>query len=201
MTAEIWFDFVCPWCYLGTRRWADATEGTVATRWRSFELGVDAPTTPGKPVTDLMRTDWGMTDAQADAAIARIHAAGTAAGLPLRTGEARPVNTRDAHRLVHLAAGHDAAPDVIEQVFAAYHVELRDIADHTVLSELATAAGLPEREVTALWQGTDHLDTVRSDEALGAEVGVRAVPSYRVDGRLVSGALSAEELRALVSPR
>ncbi len=201
MTVEIWFDFVCPWCYLDSRRWSDATAGTVPTRWRSFELGVDAPTTPGKPVSDLMRTEWGMSDAQADAALARIHGAGTAAGVPLRTGEARPVSTRDAHRLVHLAAGHDAAPDVIAQVFAAYHVELRDIADHAVLTDLATTAGLPEREVTALWQGTEHLEAVRTDEALGKEVGVTAVPSYRVDGRLVSGALSVDELRALVSPR
>lgn len=86
-------------------------------------------------------------------------------------------------------------------MFAAYHVELRDIADHAVLTDLATAAGLPERDVTALWQGTDHVEAVRTDEALGAELGVTAVPSYRVAGRLVSGALSVDELRALVSPR
>lgn len=201
MRAEIWFDFVCPWCYLGTRRWADATAGTVPTRWRSFELGVDGPTTPGRSVDELMRTEWGMTDTQADVAIARIQDAGAAAGIPLRTAEARPVNTRDAHRLVHLAAGHDAAPDLIEQVFAAYHVDLRDIASRAVLTDLATAAGLPAPEVSALWQGSDHIEAVRADEALGAAAGVTAVPSYRVDGRLVSGALSVDDLRELVSPR
>lgn len=65
MTAEIWFDFVCPWCYLGSRRWSDAPAGTVPTRWRSFELDADAPTTPGKPVSDLMRTEWGLTSSLA----------------------------------------------------------------------------------------------------------------------------------------
>ena len=48
MRVEIWSDVVCPWCYLGKRRFEhglDAFEhsGDVEVVYRSFELDPDAP--------------------------------------------------------------------------------------------------------------------------------------------------------------
>ena len=58
MQVEIWSDVVCPWCYLGKRRFEDALErfagrDGVEVVYRSFELdplaepGVTEPTLDG----------------------------------------------------------------------------------------------------------------------------------------------------------
>ena len=43
MQVEVWFDFVCPWCYIGKRRLEKAIAafdhaGEVEVIWRSFQL-------------------------------------------------------------------------------------------------------------------------------------------------------------------
>ena len=48
MNVEIWSDVVCPWCYIGKRRFERAVAsfghpGEVAVTYRSFELDPDAP--------------------------------------------------------------------------------------------------------------------------------------------------------------
>src|SRR4051794_30910291 len=51
LTVEIWSDVVCPWCYLGKRRFEEALErfehrDEVSVLWRSFELDPEAPIAP-----------------------------------------------------------------------------------------------------------------------------------------------------------
>ncbi len=49
MKVEIWSDVVCPWCYIGKRRFESALEGfdeEVEVVWRSFELDPGAPRHP-----------------------------------------------------------------------------------------------------------------------------------------------------------
>jgi len=61
MKVEIWSDVVCPWCYVGKRRFETALaqfehRADVDVRWRSFELDPDAPAVrEGDPVQGLGR--------------------------------------------------------------------------------------------------------------------------------------------------
>ena len=48
MKVEIWSDVVCPWCYIGKRRFERALEAfegrdDVEVEWRSFQLNPDQP--------------------------------------------------------------------------------------------------------------------------------------------------------------
>ena len=48
MNVEIWSDVVCPWCYIGKRRFERAVASfghpdEVTVTYRSFELDPDAP--------------------------------------------------------------------------------------------------------------------------------------------------------------
>ena len=48
MHVEIWSDVICPWCYIGKRRFEQALaqfeqRADVTITWRSFELDPDAP--------------------------------------------------------------------------------------------------------------------------------------------------------------
>jgi predicted DsbA family dithiol-disulfide isomerase len=105
---EIYADVLCPWCFIAKRRVSSAltqlADGSgVEVVWRSYELGPNLSRIPGPTAEEEMRDGswWG---GEAGARISRIRDLGAADGVELNLHLARPVNTFDAHRLVHLAA-------------------------------------------------------------------------------------------------
>ena len=70
MDVEIWSDVVCPWCYIGKRRFEHALAAfdhreDVKVTWRSFQLDPSAPaTSEGDPV-ERLAAKYGMSLAQA----------------------------------------------------------------------------------------------------------------------------------------
>src|ERR1700733_6948668 len=65
MQVEIWSDVVCPWCYLGKRRFEQGLAAfehrdEVEVVYRSFELDPTAPTDATEPTIDLLASKYGM---------------------------------------------------------------------------------------------------------------------------------------------
>ena len=110
MLVEIWSDVVCPWCYIGKRRFERALESfdhadEVEVVWRSFELDPSAPPRrEGDPAQRLARK-YGLSVDQARAAQERITGLAALEGLDYHLDRAAGGNSLDAHRLIHLAQG------------------------------------------------------------------------------------------------
>ncbi|GAA3067647.1 DsbA family oxidoreductase [Streptosporangium carneum] len=201
MRVEIYADVLCPWCYIGKRRLAAVLAEVVGRErlevvWRSYELSPGAGRVPGPTAAEAMAEWWGE---QASARISRIQALGAAEGLDLNLHVARPVNTFDAHRLCHLAAGRALADEMMERLLHAYHTEGLDVADQGVLERLGVEAGLNADEVRAVLTGDAYAEAVRADERRAAEQGVTGVPSVVIGGGPpVSGVQPPAELRRLL---
>lgn len=121
------------------------------------------------------------------------------AGLDYRLANARPVNSFDVHRLLHLGEHRGRGDALRERLMRAYTAEGADLGDRATLVVLATEAGLDASDVEALLAGDDFGDAVRADEALARRFGIRAVPSVVFDSRYAaSGALPVAELAALL---
>ncbi|MBE1561970.1 putative DsbA family dithiol-disulfide isomerase [Nonomuraea africana] len=173
-----------------------ADRDSVEIVWRSYELAPEEGRVPGPTAAGAMAGWWGD---QASARVARIQALGAAEGLELNLHLARPVNTFDAHRLCHLAAGRGRADQMMERLLHAYHTEGLNVADPQVLQRLGTEAGLDAAQVRAVLAGDDYAEEVRADRRRAAEHGVTGVPSLVIDGRPpVSGVQPAAELRRLL---
>jgi predicted DsbA family dithiol-disulfide isomerase len=59
MRVDIWADIVCPWCYIGERRFARGRAGfehhdEVDVVYRSFELDPSIPKGQATPVLDML---------------------------------------------------------------------------------------------------------------------------------------------------
>ncbi|WP_344395906.1 DsbA family protein [Actinomadura alba] len=102
---------------------------------------------------------------------------GAAEGLKLNLHKARPVNTFDAHRLLHLAAACGRADQMLEHLLGAYHTDGSDIADPYVLQRLGAEAGLDTGDVGALLSGDAYAGAVRADGEHAVEDGVTGVPA------------------------
>ena len=200
MQVEIWSDVVCPWCYLGKRRFERALESfghrdEVSVVYRSFELDPSAPAGVTTPTVERLASKYGMNPEQARDAQRQMEERAAAEGLEFRMGELRSGNTRDAHRLLHLAKAHGRQPELAERLHRAYFTEQASIFDHAALTELAVEAGLDRDEVTRVLASDEYGDAVDTDEAMAQALGATGVPLFVIDRRYgVSGAQPPEVL-------
>jgi predicted DsbA family dithiol-disulfide isomerase len=195
---DIWSDVVCPWCYIGKRRFERAVTnggGPVIARFRSFELNAGARPEADQTLAEMLSAKYGVSMERADAMNQRVTEVAATEGLEYQLDLARPANTFDAHRLIQLATSHGLQAEMVERLMAGYFTEGKRLGDHETLAELAAEVGLPENEVGDLLAGSHLSDEVREDEALAARLGINGVPFFVFDGRLgVSGAQPAEVL-------
>jgi predicted DsbA family dithiol-disulfide isomerase len=198
MNVEIWSDVVCPWCYLGKRRFERALASfdhrdEVTVTYRSFELDSRAPAQRTGTHAEHLARKYGMTIAQAERANQQMTQRAAADGLEFRLDRIRGGNTFDAHRLLHLAKAEGRQAELKEAFLAANFVEARNLADHAVLREIAVAAGLPADRVDAVLAGDEYGADVRADVDRARAYGATGVPFFVVDEKYgVSGAQPTE---------
>ena len=186
MRVDIWSDVVCPWCYVGKRRFEAALarfphRDDVEVRWRSFELDPRAPRLRSGDRIEHLSAKYRIDREQAEAMEQRITEAGREAGLDLRLAAARGGNSFDAHRLLHLAADHDRAAALKERFLQAHFAEGEPIGDPDVLRRLAVEVGLPSAEVDDVLAGDRYAEAVRADERHAQALGATAVPFFVID--------------------
>jgi len=199
MKVEIWSDVVCPWCYIGKRRFEAALAGfahrdEVELTWRSFELDPAAPASDPEPgsYTARLAAKYGRSTAEAQAMMDQMTSTAAEEGLDFRFDLARPGNTFDAHRLLHLALEHGAQDALKERLDRATFGEGLACSEHGALRALAVEVGLPAGEVDAVLASDRYTDAVRADEAQARAYGISGVPFFVVDGRYgISGAQPA----------
>ena len=198
MQVEIWSDVVCPWCYLGKRRFERALEAfshrdEVEVIYRSFELSPDAPAGETTPTVDRLAASYRMTREQAEDAQRQMAERAAGEGLQFRMADLRSGNTRDAHRLLHLAKDRGVQADLAERLHRAYFTEQASIFDHESLTAIAVAAGLDAAEVRRVLDGAEYNDAVDTDEAMAQVIGATGVPLFVIDRRYgISGAQPPE---------
>lgn len=200
MLVQVWSDVVCPWCAIGRARLGraldalgDPTRDEVEVRWRSFELDPDRAATTDVDYVAMLAGKYRTTIDQAQAMIDRMTAAGAEDGIDFRFDIARPGNTFDAHRLIHLGAAAGRQHEVKARFLDAYHGEGAAIADHGTLTRLAVEAGLDEDEVTDVLDSDRYAQDVRADEQQAYDHGISGVPFFVVDGVVgLSGAQPPE---------
>jgi predicted DsbA family dithiol-disulfide isomerase len=200
LTVEIWSDIVCPWCYIGKRRFETALDtfehrDEVTVMWRSFELDPEAPLAPEGTATERLAAKYGMSLERAQRLHAEMTERGAAEGLVYDFERARGGNTFDGHRMIHLAAtyGHQAAAQ--ERLMRAYFSEGEPISDPETLVRLVAELGVDPDEARAALEQGRFAEDVREDEQLAAQLGIQGVPFFVLDRRYgVSGAQPPEAL-------
>lgn len=199
MLVEIWSDVICPWCYVGKRRFEHALalfdgRDEVEVIWRSFELDPHAPPEP-IPLADRLASKFNVSHAEAIAMNERMTETASGVGLQFRLDKAISGNTLDAHRVIHLAASQGLQAEADERIKESYFAEGRPISDRESLIELAASVGLEADETRAMLESDRFLDEVREDEQTAAAFGINGVPFFVFDRRLgVSGAQPPEVL-------
>ena len=207
ITVEMVSDLVCPWCWLGMRRILGAIalvpEIEVDLLFRPYELD---PTIPaeGTDYKAYMQSRLGGTGeidetpekSRFRAMREALETYGHDEDIPFRfSGITVRPNTLNAHRVVRWAQGQGVGAAVKEALFAAYFRDHRDIGTAGVLAQVAGANGLDEGIVADLLASDADVASVREEEALFQQMGIRGVPTYIGNRRIaVQGAETSEKL-------
>lgn len=186
MRVEIWSDVVCPWCYVGKRNFEAALSrfehrDEVEVIWRAFELDPSAPAEREGDYAAHLARKYGMSVDQAGKMIETMTGTGARAGVTLDFERARPGNTFDAHRLIHLAGERGVQDAVKERFLRATFTDGEPIGDREALLRLAVEAGLPEDEAATVLESGTYAAEVRAEEAEALELGISAVPFFVID--------------------
>jgi len=205
MQVEIWSDVVCPWCYLGKKRFeralADFEHGDqVQVVYRSFELDPTAPQGVTTPTVERLAEKYGMSPSEADKAQRQMEERAAADGLTFRMAGLRSGNTRDAHRLLQLAKEAGLQGELMERLQRAYFSDQESIFDHAELTRLAAEAGLDRDDVAAVLASDRYTDHVETDEQMAEALGATGVPLFVIDRKYgISGAQPPETIASVLA--
>ncbi|TAK37981.1 MAG: DsbA family oxidoreductase [Lysobacteraceae bacterium] len=188
-------DVVCPWCAVGLMSLEQAlqrTRGEVEAElhFQPFELNPQMPA-EGEDAAGHLQRKYGMPPEQAAANQQAIVDRGAALGFTFDMDKrSRIYNTFDAHRLLHWAEGEGEGRqrELKHALLRAYFTEGRDVSDHDVLVDIATAAGLPADRARGILASDEYAEEVRIGEQFFQSHGIRAVPAIIIDRKhLISG--------------
>lgn len=198
MKVEIWSDVMCPFCYIGKRRFEKALaqfpdHKKVEVVWKSFQLNPGMKTDPGKNINQYLSETKGWTLEQARQVNEHVTRMAEAEGLYYDFNKAIVANSFDAHRLIQLAKANGKGNEMEERLFMAYFTEGRNTADHETLIELGADAGLNPADVDNMLTGDAYTDEVEKDIYESQQIGVRGVPYFVFNDRYaVTGAQAPE---------
>lgn len=197
---DIYSDFVCPWCFIGSRRLHAALESfghmDVVTRHHPYLLYPDV----SADGIDLRASLAQRYRQSPERLFEPVEAAGREAGIPLDFSKVvRVYSTVDAHTLARHAQQKGTASGFADEIFKAYFLEGRNIADRRVLVDNAVRHGFTNTEAHAILDDTGERRRTREDAERTMTAGVRGVPLYVINRReTLSGAQASSVFRGAI---
>tara|TARA_B110000908_G_scaffold63758_1_gene77552 strand:+ start:2738 stop:3382 length:645 start_codon:yes stop_codon:yes gene_type:complete len=185
---DIISDPICPWCYIGKTRLDRALElnptHNFIIEWHPFQLN---PTMPkdGMDRREYLEAKFG-GQKEAIEVYSNIDKTATETGLSLNFGGIkRTPNTIDAHRLIHWAGIEGKQNSIIDRLFKAYFQEGRDISEHSVLTRIASAAGMDQDVVRSLLKSDADKEDIKARDTDARKRGIQGVPAFVVANEYV----------------
>lgn len=198
MKVEIWSDVMCPFCYIGKRKFETALQqfehkNDVEVVWKSFQLQPDMKTDTSKNTIQHLAESKGWTLDHAREMTSHVVKMAKEVGLNYNFDKAIVANSFDAHRLVQFAKTNGKGDAMEEQLFKAYFIDGKNTADHATLTALAVEIGLNETEVKQVLATDAFSDKVQEDIYQSRQIGVTGVPFFVLNDKYaVSGAQASE---------
>lgn len=194
MKVEIWSDVMCPFCYIGKRRFENALKQfsekeKVQVEWKSYQLNPDLVTESNKNLNEYLSETKGWTIDYVRKLNERIIAMAQQEGLTYNFDHVIVANSFDAHRLSHLAKKYNLQNELEEKLFSAYFTEGKNTGDKETLAQLGVEVGLDADEAKEILNGKNFTDEVRQDIYEAQQLGISGVPFFLFNNKYaISGA-------------
>lgn len=194
MKVEIWSDVMCPFCYIGKRKFESALtqfpgKENVQIIWKSFQLSPDMKTDLNISIHQFLAKHKGFTVQEAEEVNQHVTELAKQVGLTFKFDKTVVANSFNAHRFAHFAKHHGKQNEAEERLFYSYFTEGKNIDDYSTLIKLGEEIGLDVATLKQALENNTYADDVKADIREGQQIGVRGVPFFVFDRKYaVSGA-------------
>lgn len=198
MTVEIWSDFVCPFCYIGKRKFENALQqfeyrDSVEIVWKSYQLNPNQATQAYKNAIQSLSESKGISLQEAKNLSQYVTDMAKSVGLNYDFEKTPTVNTANAHRFSHLAKTIGKQNDAEELLFEAYFLKGKNIDDLSVLQEIGKHIGLESERVALAMRSSEFQADIERDIYESRQIGVQGVPFFVFNNKYaVSGAQDSD---------
>jgi predicted DsbA family dithiol-disulfide isomerase len=190
---EVFSDYICPWCYLGSARVARLLEDwDIDVRIVHYPLHLETPE-EGQSLERLF------AGRNVDVEQMQTRMAETMRAEGLEYGDrTMTYNSHRAQQLASWAVGQDGGDAIHAALFSAYFVENINLAKVDYLVDIATSIGLDGDRAREIIRSRRYREAVSADWSRSRELGVTGVPTYRIGSREAVGAQPYEVLSGMV---
>lgn len=198
MKVEIWFDIVCPFCYIGKRRFENAVQqfdhaAEVDVEWKSFLLNPDLKTKSDRSINEYLAEVKGWTSEQVQKMNQRISEMAETVGLEYNLADTVVADSFTAHRLIQYAKTQDKSDEAVEALFRAYFIDGKNVEDRDTLLEIASAINLDAAEAKEMLQVDNFTGSVKKNVQEARRMNIGGVPFFLFNRQFaVSGAQTTE---------
>ncbi len=189
---------MCPFCYIGKRRFEEAlskfdNKDDIKIEWKSFLLSPELKTDPAKNMHEFLAEHKNISLEEAKGLNDYVTNMAAQAGLIYNLDKAIPANSFNAHRFLHFAKQHSKQNEAEEKLFSAYFTEGKNIDDAQTLMLMAIELGLNPNKLAEAMNNGDFTNEVIADINEAQQIGVRGVPFFVFNRKYgVSGAQGSE---------
>ena len=194
MQIEIWSDIMCPFCYIGKRKFEAALsqfEGKddIEIIWKSYQLSPDMVTDSSKNINQYLSEHKGISIQEAERMNAYVTNMAAKEGLTYNFDKTVVANSFKAHQFAHFAKQYGKQDEAEEKLFQAYFTDGKNMDDDAVLIQLGAELGLDTTALKSALEDSMYAEEVLADIKEAEEIGVRGVPFFVFDRKYaVSGA-------------
>jgi len=194
MKVEIWSDVMCPFCYIGKRRFENAlshfpNKDEIEIEWKSFQLDPNMKTAPGVRIDQYLAKKKGWDLDYARQVNDQVTQMAAIDGLTYNFEKAVIANSFNAHRFSHFAKTHGLGHEAEEQLFKAYFTDGKNIDDVQTLIALGMEIGLDANGTKTVLESNAFADEVKQDIAEAQNIGIQGVPFFVMNNKYaISGA-------------
>lgn len=181
LQVDIFSDVICPWCFIGKRRFERALvqkpPADLQIRWRAFQLNPDMPR-DGMDRSHYLDLKFGGSENARDV-YGRIEAVGLEEDIPFAFSKIqRTPSTVAAHRLIAYATNAGKADALVNALFDAYFINGVDIGDLDALTEIAKSVGLDGDDVANFLRSDIGEGEVMAETRFAYDNGINGVPCF-----------------------
>ena len=198
MKIKLWFDIVCPYCYLGKKNLEIALENfghkdEVTIDYRSYQLIPDAEKNTGINIIENLMKKYNITKDEAIKNCESVAERLRSVGLDYKYEKQTATNTFDTFMVYHVAKENNLSSKYIDKIMNAYFIEGNDIGDIDYLLKVSEELGLDKNRVLEAINTREFEDVCEKEKQTAKNKGLSVVPFFLInDEFIISGSNSPE---------
>ena len=195
---EIWSDFMCPFCYIGKRKFENAlnqfeAKDQVNIIWKSYQLDPSLQSNKYTSINEYLAIAKKVPHDEAAQINNYVKTLAEKVGLNYNLENIKVVNTLKAHQLSQLSKIFGKQNEVEEALFKAYFIDGKNLDDINTLVEIGINNGIEKQQIENTYKENKFIKEIDKDIEDSKNLGLTGVPFFVFNNKYgISGAQESD---------